>query len=153
MSLARLHHISGSAVCAPTKCGNVLPARQLTRAQSRQQPRVFPGGPPPQYKRGLRPLNFGGQKRSGAFDAVWPPATIMLVLAYACRRVCSCARRQVHRTCVRYITGAKKIGRCADTLLRPHGRAHGRAGPSQRTGNDFSLRQKSKVRTCLKQKT
>ena len=24
------------------------------------------------------PLNFGGQKRSGAFDMVWPPANMMI---------------------------------------------------------------------------
>ena len=42
--------------------------------KSWQHPKVFPGGPPPQYEPGPMPLNFGGQKRSGAFDMVWPPA-------------------------------------------------------------------------------
>ena len=46
----------------------------LVHAKSWQHPKVFPGGPPPQYWPGPAPLNFGGRKRSGAFDAVWPSA-------------------------------------------------------------------------------
>jgi hypothetical protein len=35
----------------------------------------------PSTNRALRPLNFGGRKRSGAFDAVWPSAMTMLGIA------------------------------------------------------------------------
>mgnify|MGYP000409802913 CR=1 FL=1 len=34
----------------------------------------FPSGPPPQYLIGLKPLNFGVRKGSGAFGLVWPIA-------------------------------------------------------------------------------
>ncbi len=40
--------------------------------KSQQHPKDFPGGHPPQYYPGLARLNFGVQKGSGAFDAVWP---------------------------------------------------------------------------------
>ncbi len=49
-------------------------ARLRNASQSRQRLEVFPGGPPPQYSPGRAPLKFGGGKRSGVFDAVWPPA-------------------------------------------------------------------------------
>ena len=38
----------------------------------------FPSGPPPQYLTGLKPLNFGVRKGSGAFGLVWPIAIIIV---------------------------------------------------------------------------
>ena len=32
------------------------------------------------------PLNFGGQKRSGAFDTVWPPANAVFAMLFAVRQ-------------------------------------------------------------------
>ena len=37
-------------------------------------PEDFPVGPPPKYYPDHELLNFGGQKRSGVFNSVWPSA-------------------------------------------------------------------------------
>ena len=44
--------------------------------KSRQHPKHFPTSPLGQYYMGSLLLNFGGQKRSGAFRRIWPSAAV-----------------------------------------------------------------------------
>ena len=50
--------------------------RSRLSGKSFKHPKNFPGSHPPQYWPGPARLNSGGQRRSGAFDAVWLSAKI-----------------------------------------------------------------------------
>jgi hypothetical protein len=71
----------------------VASARRSEEGQPKlTAPRELLGGPHPSADRALR--YFGGLKRSGAFDAAWPPDT---ATASAGRRTARAPRRQTNR--------------------------------------------------------
>ena len=77
-TLPRPAHPPRSEAGAAPGCPTLLAGIQ--QMESWQHPEVFPGGPPPQYQPGPAPLNFGVRRKSGAFDAVWPPVHVSGVL-------------------------------------------------------------------------
>ena len=56
--------------------------------KSRQHPKHFPTSPLGQYCAGSLLLNFGGQKRSGAFRRIWPSAALGKLLKLTNQAIC-----------------------------------------------------------------
>ncbi len=56
--------------------------------KNRQHPKHFPTSPLGQYCAGSLLLNFGGQKRSGAFRRIWPSAALGKLLKLTNQAIC-----------------------------------------------------------------